>query len=153
MQMGGIANLTGWRWIFIIEGILTCLLGIAGCWLLVDFPDSKRLSWRFLGERERKWIVARVNADRGDGTVQKFALGRFLRAGLDWKIWVYALIFFNTTTITYALAFFLPVVSKLPSHPTTASHARCSALQESFYRIDLRPPRASTDKSAPDPER
>lgn len=51
-----------------------------------------------------------VNADRGDAAIPKFKLGRFLRAGLDWKIWCYALIFFNTTTITYALAFFLPII-------------------------------------------
>lgn len=110
MHMNGLAHLTGWRWIFIIEGILTCLLGIAGYWLLVDFPDSKRSSWSFLGEKERAWVCARVNADRGDVKVLPFRIGHFLRAGLDWKIWVYAMIFFNTTTITYALAYFLPII-------------------------------------------
>jgi MFS family permease len=110
MQMNGLANLTGWRWIFIIEGALTCLLGIAGYWLLVDFPDSKRKSWAFLGERERAWICARVEADRGDAKVLPFNLKRFFSAGSDWKIWIYALIFFNSTTITYALAYFLPII-------------------------------------------
>jgi sugar phosphate permease len=110
MHMGGLANLTGWRWIFIMMGIITCLLGIAGYWLLVDFPDSKRASWRFLGDRERAWVVARVNADRGDAHIQPFSMAKFLRAGLDIKIWAYALIFFNTTTITYALAYFLPLI-------------------------------------------
>lgn len=110
MQMNGLANITGWRWIFIIEGILTCVLGIAGYWLIVDFPDSKRTSWRFLGARERAWIVARVQADRGDAKIPAFSMRKFLRAGLDWKIWCYAMIFFNTTTITYALAYFLPVI-------------------------------------------
>jgi MFS family permease len=51
MQMNGLANLSGWRWIFTIEGILTVLLGIAGYWLLVDFPDSNRKNWSFLGSR------------------------------------------------------------------------------------------------------
>lgn len=110
MQMNGLADLTGWRWIFIIEGVLTCLLGVAGYWLLVDFPDSKRKSWSFLGERERAWVCARVEADRGDAKVLPFNLKRFLSAGSDWKIWVYALIFFNSTTITYALAYFLPII-------------------------------------------
>ncbi|TPX18235.1 uncharacterized protein E0L32_002744 [Thyridium curvatum] len=110
MHMRGLANLNGWRWIFIIEGLVTCLLGIAGYWLLVDFPDSKRASWRFLNERERAWVVASVNADRGDAKPQPFSLAKFLRAGLDLKIWAYGLIFFNTTTITYALAFFMPII-------------------------------------------
>ena len=32
---GGIA---GWRWIFILQGLITCLLGLAGYILIVDFP-------------------------------------------------------------------------------------------------------------------
>lgn len=110
MHMGGLAGLTGWRWIFIMEGIITCLLGIAGYWLLVDFPDSKRASWRFLGDHERAWVVARVNADRGDAHVHEFSWVNFFKAGADPKIWAYAMVFFNTTTITYALAYFLPLI-------------------------------------------
>ncbi|KAI8221614.1 putative transporter [Colletotrichum sp. SAR 10_86] len=110
MQLNGREGLTGWRWIFIIEGVLTCALGIAGYWLLVDFPDSKRKSWNFLGERERAWVVARVNRDRGDAHMPAFNLKRFLSAGTDWKIWAYAMIFFNTTTVSYALAYFLPII-------------------------------------------
>lgn len=110
MQMKGLANLNGWRWIFIVEGIITCLLGIAGYWLLVGFPDSKQKNWRFLGEHERAWVVARVQEDRGDAKVQPFTWGAFLGAGKDVKIWMYAMIFFNTTTITYALAYFMPII-------------------------------------------
>lgn len=110
MQMKGLAGLNGWRWIFIIEGILTVVLGIAGYWLLVDFPDSKRESFKFLGPTEKEWICARVNADRGDVKMQAFSLRKYLRAGADWKIWAYAMIFFNTTTVTYALAYFMPII-------------------------------------------
>lgn len=110
MQMDGLSGLTGWRWIFIIEGVLTCAIAIASYWLLVDFPDSKRKSWSFLPDREREWVCRRVDADRGDAETPKFDIVKFLAAGMDWKIWCYAMIFFNTTTITYALAYFLPVI-------------------------------------------
>lgn len=110
MQMDGLGDLTGWRWIFIIEGIITCLIAILGYWLLVDFPDVGRSDWRFLGPRERAWIVDRVNRDRGDAKTPPFNLRRFLSAGLDWKIWAYALIFFDTTAVSYALAYFLPII-------------------------------------------
>lgn len=33
-----------------------------------------------------------------------------MRAGTDIKVWAYAMIFFNTTTVTYALAYFLPII-------------------------------------------
>lgn len=110
MQLHGREGLTGWRWIFIIEGALTCGLGIAGYWLLVDFPDSHRKNWSFLGQREREWVVARITRDRGDARQEPFNLAKFLRAGTDWKIWAYAMIFFNSTTISYALAYTLPII-------------------------------------------
>lgn len=110
MQMKGLAGLGGWRWIFIMEGILTCLLAIGGYWLLVDFPDGKHHSWKFLNERETQFIIDRVNADRGDARTEAFSLVKFLKGGADVRIWGYALIFFGSTTITYALAYFLPVI-------------------------------------------
>ncbi|KAF7324581.1 Pantothenate transporter liz1 [Mycena kentingensis (nom. inval.)] len=109
-QMNGLSGLTGWRWIFIIEGVLTCALAFIGYWLLVDFPDSTRKSWNFLSDRERKFIVAKVEADRGDVKPVPFNLRNYLATGADWKVWLYAMLFFNTTTITYALAYFLPII-------------------------------------------
>lgn len=73
--------------IFIIEGVITCVIAVASYWLLVDFPDSKRKLWKFLDDNERAWIVKKINADRGDAVTPKFQLGKFLKAGLDWKIW------------------------------------------------------------------
>ncbi|KAF2276984.1 phthalate transporter-like protein [Westerdykella ornata] len=110
MQLHGRQGLTGWRWIFIIEGALTIFLGIVSYWMLVDFPDKAHKSWRFLNEREAQYIIDRVNHDRGDAKPQPWNLGKFLRAGLDIKIWGYAMLFFNTTTVTYALAYFLPII-------------------------------------------
>jgi len=42
--------------------------------------------------------------------VPPFSLKEYLRVGKDWKVWAYGMIFFNTTTTTYALAFFLPII-------------------------------------------
>ncbi|KAI1367033.1 major facilitator superfamily domain-containing protein [Xylaria arbuscula] len=109
-HLEGAGGLRGWRWIFVLEGIFTILLGIAGYWLLVDFPDSTRKNWKFLSEKERAWVVQRVNADRGDAEAPKFQLRNFLRAGLDWRLWAYGLIAFGSTTVSYGFAFFLPII-------------------------------------------
>lgn len=92
MQMQGLQGLGGWRWIFIIEGTLTCALGIGGYWALVDFPDKAHKSWKFLKQNEINFIIDRVERDRGDTKIEPFSAAKFLRAGLDPKIWAYAMV-------------------------------------------------------------
>ncbi|KAF1998635.1 MFS general substrate transporter [Amniculicola lignicola CBS 123094] len=110
MQLNGREGYAGWRWIFIIEGALTMALGIGAYWMLVDFPDKAHQSWKFLTEREAMFIINRVDRDRGDAKPEPFSAKKFFSAGKDIKIWGYALIFFNTTTVSYALAYFLPII-------------------------------------------
>lgn len=111
MQLNGQHGLTGWRWIFIIEGAITCALAGIFYLLLIDFPDShQRHTWRFLNPTERQWIVNRIQEDRKDVRAPPFHMRTFLGNGTDWKVWAYAMIFFNTTTMSYALAYTLPLI-------------------------------------------
>ncbi|KAI4113669.1 MAG: hypothetical protein LQ345_005401 [Seirophora villosa] len=111
MQMSGIRGYRGWRWIFIIEGCLTCLVAFLGYIFLISFPDNvKSRSIRFISEEERQLIIARVNQDRGDADLEKFTFKRWLGGGADWKIWAYGLCFGCATTVSYALAYFLPII-------------------------------------------
>jgi len=110
MQMKGLQGLNGWRWIFIIEGVLSCLVGILGYILVVNFPDSGKTNWSFLSKREIRFVLARVQADRADAVTEPWALSKFLRPAIDLKVWGYAMIFGMTTTVTYALAYFLPII-------------------------------------------
>ena len=94
MQLKGRQGLNGWRWIFIIEGALTCFLGICSYWLLVDFPDLSHTSWKFLTEREAKFIINRVDRDRGDARPEPWSVAAFLRGGADIKVWGFAMVSF-----------------------------------------------------------
>ena len=51
--MDGIGNVAGWRWIFILEGILTVVMACVGFFTIVDFPQAAS----FLTEEERTWVV------------------------------------------------------------------------------------------------
>jgi hypothetical protein len=75
---------------------------------LVNFPDDPKGNWGFLNPRELQFVLARVNADRGDAIAEKFSWRKFLRPALDAKIWGFAMLFGMTTTVSYALAYFLP---------------------------------------------
>ncbi|KAJ5385392.1 Major facilitator superfamily domain general substrate transporter [Penicillium concentricum] len=113
MQLNGREGLSGWRWIFILEGVITGVIGILCFFFLVDFPDRAHKSWRFLNERECAFIVRRINKDRNDGDLEAFSLKKFLKPALDPKIWAFAMIFFSITTVTYAIAYFLPIILSL----------------------------------------
>lgn len=110
MQMNGLAHLSGWRWIFIMQGLITCIFGIVGYFMIVDFPELASTSWRFLSERESAFAVARIEKDRADAVPEKFNLKDYLKNALDAKIWGFAFLFGLTTTNSYAIAYFLPII-------------------------------------------
>ncbi|OLN92772.1 High-affinity nicotinic acid transporter 2 [Colletotrichum chlorophyti] len=111
-QLDGTASLRGWSWIFIMEGIITCIIGTVGYFLLVGFPEAQKPTWRFLSERETAWVISRVQADRGDADLPAFSIRKFLQGGRDVKVWALAFIYFNHALINFALSFFLPIILK-----------------------------------------
>ncbi|KAI4246216.1 MAG: hypothetical protein L6R42_009983 [Xanthoria sp. 1 TBL-2021] len=115
MQMEGISGYGGWRWIFIIEGCLTCLVALLGYTFLISFPDNKnfRSIIPFLSVEERQLICARVNQDRSDADLEEFTVKKWLGGAKDWKIWAYGMCFGCATTVSYALAYFLPIILNL----------------------------------------
>ncbi|TKX19387.1 MFS transporter-like protein 158 [Elsinoe australis] len=112
MQMEGTAGIRGWRWIFIMEGVITCALAMIGYVFLVRFPDQEKEkpSFKFLSSDEAAYVVHKINKDRGDVEAEPFHLGRFLKPAKDIEIWGFALIFLCTTTVTYGFSFFLPII-------------------------------------------
>lgn len=55
------------RWIFILEGLLTCVVAMGLYWVLPDFPEDAK----WLTEEERTYIKARLAADQGNSAAEK----------------------------------------------------------------------------------
>ncbi len=108
--MSGLAGHSGWRWIFIIEGTLTCVLGVLGYFLIVEFPEDAMKSWKFLKEDELKVMVDRVERDRGDNVTPPFHLRSFLQPARDWKIWFFAANLGLASLVSYSSSYQLPVI-------------------------------------------
>jgi len=100
---GVLPGIAGWRWIFILEGVLTVVVGFIGCFTIADFPEkaAKRsgLALKFLSEREAAFIVARIEKDRHDAIPEEFNIAKYLKCALDLKIWGFAWLFGMTTTV------------------------------------------------------
>jgi MFS family permease len=107
----GLGGLTAWRWIYIIQGLLTCVVATIGYFVLIDFPDRmKNTKQKFLSEGEYEFIVRRITKDRADVAIEPFNLKKYLSAGLDINIWAFGFIYYSTTTTAYAISYFLPII-------------------------------------------
>jgi hypothetical protein len=106
-HMDGVAGLRGWRWIIIIEGIPTFILGIAVWFWLADDPDSAH----YLTITERELIDARMRRQVGHTKSSSQMHKEDVYAGLkDWKIWLFCIGQFGGDTILYGYSTFLPTI-------------------------------------------
>ncbi|KAL4779834.1 major facilitator superfamily domain-containing protein [Aspergillus varians] len=134
-KMDGIRGYGGWRWVFILEGILTCLLSVVVFFALPDFPED----CKWLSEREHEFLRDKMSQETGrlSGTVRmgwRDILGVFR----DWKIFIAAFMFFGQVVSGYGYAYFAPTIirtygygeikTQLYSVPPWAAALGCSLL-------------------------
>jgi MFS family permease len=90
-------GISGWRWIFILQGVITVAIGLVGWYFIVDFPElaaqPSKLQKKFLDQREVDFIVARIEKDRHDVVPEEFNMAKYLKGALDLKVWGFAIIF------------------------------------------------------------
>ncbi|RSL84052.1 hypothetical protein CEP51_004148 [Fusarium floridanum] len=83
-QMSGIAGLSGWRWLFILQGIITFVLSIMSAWILPDEP----INTRWLSEQERELAHSRVAADTVQIRTNTTTWAGLIDACRDPRLWV-----------------------------------------------------------------
>ncbi|PNS21932.1 hypothetical protein CAC42_530 [Sphaceloma murrayae] len=102
--MDGIAGQSGWRWIMILEGIPTVILGIACWWILADDPESAF----YLTPHQKTIMLARRHNQPGQTDTFEWADAR---KGLkDWKIYMFSIGQFCADTMLYGYSTFLPTI-------------------------------------------
>ena len=105
--MDGVRGYSGWRWIFIIEGIPTVLMGVSAWFWLAD--DSDNAYYLTQGEKD----LNRVRRFRQIGyTVSAEQLHKedVIKGVKDWKIWAFCFGMFGIDTMLYGYSTFLPTI-------------------------------------------
>ena len=117
-HMDGISGQRGWRWILIIEGLPTFILGIATWWLLPDEPATTY----FLNDQEKKLAVARLKRQTGyTASAAEFHWQDVRKGFKDWKIWAFSFAQFGCDTMLYGFSTFLPTIIRgIQPHASTA---------------------------------
>ncbi|KIV90145.1 hypothetical protein PV10_07485 [Exophiala mesophila] len=95
----------GWRWIYIIEGIVTIVVAIIAPPFMMEFPQKARM----LSERQRHIAIKRLETENVS-TSGNHSIKEFLGLLLDKKLIVFAFQYYVATVSVYALGYFQPLI-------------------------------------------
>ena len=111
MKMDGIANLRGWQWLFLLEGIAPVLLGVATLMFLPDRPAKAR----WLSSEDRDWLASELARETQAGEHHVQHLAHAIR---DARLWMLSANYFMLIMGLYGFIYWLPSIIK---SVTTAS--------------------------------
>ncbi len=103
------SGLSGWQWMFLIEGIPAVVLGVVVYLILADTPQQA--TW--LKGEERSWLLDQLDRERL-GTPPEPKDGIW-RAILSPTIWMLSVVYFGVSTTMYGVTLWLPTVIRAVS--------------------------------------
>ena len=106
LNMHGIADVAGWRWLFAIEGVPAIVLGALVLWLLPSSPQ--KAAW--LSEAEKGWLTAQIAADNRGAVVNQHA--SWLSALKNKVVLLLSLVWFLQAFGSIGITLFLPLILK-----------------------------------------
>ncbi len=103
--LDGAWGLDGWQWLFVVEGLPACVLGVVAFFVLSDRPESAR----WLTPAERAFVAGELERDRPRGEKVPHSYAAALR---DRRFWGLAALGFGIMTSTSGLFLWLPTILK-----------------------------------------
>jgi MFS family permease len=104
-KMDGLRGYRGWRWIFILEGTLTCVVSFAFFFLIPRFPEDAK----WLTPEERTYVSARLQQDQGKSALErKITMKDVINVFKDPKVVIGGLMYFGLIVPAYGYAYFSP---------------------------------------------
>jgi ACS family tartrate transporter-like MFS transporter len=120
LELDGIAGLAGWRWLFLIEGIPSVILGLAVLAILPDRPADAR----WLTSEEKEWLAAQLTLPAAAGAPR----GDLRAALLDPGVWRTTLVYLLVTVGGYGFSLWLPQVIQAAWQGTSTATGFISAV-------------------------
>ncbi|VUS71019.1 MFS transporter [Klebsiella huaxiensis] len=106
LNMHGIADIAGWRWLFAIEGVPAIILGVMVLWLLPSSPEKAH----WLSGSEKEWLVSQLAEDNRSVMVNKNH--SWLSALKNKVVLLLSLVWFLQAFGSIGITLFLPLIIK-----------------------------------------
>jgi MFS family permease len=124
-KMDGIGGRPGWAWIFLLEGIVTVIIG-AACFFIM--PDTPALSGKWLTAEEMHYFaIQNMIKDGGRATSEqadKFKWSYLIDLVTDYKVYLQAWILFTASVCAYGKSHSTSVIDH-NTHTSQVSSSRC----------------------------
>ncbi|WYZ36026.1 hypothetical protein EsH8_X_000673 [Colletotrichum jinshuiense] len=110
--IGPKTSLEGWRWIFIIEGLLTVVCGIIAA---IGLPNSLATA-KFLTPEEKEWALLRLEGNTGERfnlaneREEKLRWSEVVRGLFNVQVWLSSTAYFAILSGLYSFGLFLPTI-------------------------------------------
>ncbi|KAH8105328.1 MFS general substrate transporter [Cristinia sonorae] len=131
-SLDGAHGIAGWRWIFIVEGVITTGLGLLAYLVMSSYPADAH----WLSAEERDIINLTNESDRALKAREGFSSAQIRSAFTDWRTYAWALMFLGTYIPVYSVVLSLPtVVSGLGYKGTTATLMACPPYGVGFFAV------------------
>ncbi len=137
--MDGVSGQSGWRWIMILEGLPSVVLGVGIYFWLADEPETAY----YLSQEERDLMVVRKRRQIGHTSSGDLLHKEdVIKAFKDWRVWAFAAGQFGADTMLYGYSTFLPTIIKglgqWSTAQTQALTVPCYALGAVTYLVVAR---------------
>ncbi|MGW5150569.1 MFS transporter [Rhodococcus koreensis] len=129
LLLDGTFGIAGWRWVFLLQGACTLVLGFVYLFFLPN--DPKKAKW--LTQRERDYILEQVAASNPSGSAhERGAFAKVIRNGLAW---VYASLYFCILMAFWTITYWLPTVIQERFGVSTVHAGFLSAIPWAFCAL------------------
>ena len=104
LRLDGARGLSGWQWLFLMEGVPTVLLGISVLFILKDSPE--KVTW-MTGE-EKQWLAGELERDRAIyGAAERHHLLDAFRLP---AVWLLVGVYFVIQIGVYIVTLWMPLI-------------------------------------------
>ena len=99
-NMNGLRGFRAWRWIFILEGTLTCVIAFVSSFIITDFPEGAK----WLREDERVYVKSRLLAEQRSSTIDPhLTIHDTVEVFKDYKIYLGGIMYFSLIVPAYGM--------------------------------------------------